>query len=62
MGLRLSDAQNNQIEHELGIIDALGFSGFFLVMWDAVRFARARKFSVRAEAALRIPRSLTVWP
>ena len=38
----ISDAQMNQIEHELGIIKRLGFSGFFLVMWDAVRFARAR--------------------
>src|SRR5687768_2193305 len=29
-----------QLEHELGVISRLGFSGFFLVMWDAVRFAR----------------------
>jgi error-prone DNA polymerase len=38
----ISDAQMNQIEHELGIIKRLGFSGFFLVMWDAVQFARSR--------------------
>ena len=31
-----------QIEHELGVIGRLGFSGFFLVMWDAVRFAHSR--------------------
>jgi error-prone DNA polymerase len=38
----ISDAQMKQIEHELGIIRRLGFSGFFLVMWDAVRYARSR--------------------
>jgi len=31
-----------QLEHELQVIARLGFSGFFLVMWDAVRFARER--------------------
>ena len=41
-GSELSDAQTRQIEHELGIINRLGFAGFFLVMWDAVRFARSR--------------------
>ena len=31
-----------QLEHELATIARLGYSGFFLVMWDAVRFARER--------------------
>jgi error-prone DNA polymerase len=31
-----------QLDHELAIIARLGYSGFFLVMWDAVRFARER--------------------
>jgi error-prone DNA polymerase len=31
-----------QLEHELGVIARLGFSGFFIIMWDAVRFARSR--------------------
>ena len=34
--------QAMQIEHELAVIGRLGFAGFFLVMWDAVRFARER--------------------
>jgi error-prone DNA polymerase len=38
----LDDRQRAQLEHELGVIARLDFSGFFLVMWDAVRFARAR--------------------
>ncbi|MGI8766510.1 MAG: DNA polymerase III subunit alpha [Gemmatimonadaceae bacterium] len=41
-GSDLSDRQRGQIEHELGVIRRLGFAGFFLVMWDAVRFARQR--------------------
>jgi error-prone DNA polymerase len=36
----LTDAQRRQLEHELGVVGRLGFAGFFLVMWDAVRQAR----------------------
>jgi error-prone DNA polymerase len=39
-GASLSPEQNQQLEHELALIGRLGFSGFFLVMADAVRFAR----------------------
>jgi error-prone DNA polymerase len=38
----LDERQRAQIEHEVGVITRLGFAGFFLVMWDAVRFARSR--------------------
>jgi len=38
----LSPRQEAQLEHELGVIRRLGFAGFFLVMWEAVRFARSR--------------------
>ena len=31
-----------QLDHELRVIGGLGFAGFFIVMWDAVRFARSR--------------------
>ena len=41
-GSELTQAQENQIEHELRVIAKLGFAGFFLVMWDAIRFARSR--------------------
>ena len=30
------------IEHELGIIQTLGFAGYFLVVWDIVRFCEER--------------------
>ncbi len=38
----LSAAQEHQLEHELELIGRLGFAGFFLVMADAVRFARRK--------------------
>jgi error-prone DNA polymerase len=41
-GASLSGAQRAQLDHELALIARLGFAGFFLVMADAVRFARAR--------------------
>jgi error-prone DNA polymerase len=31
-----------RLEHELGVIEELGFPGYFLVVWDIVRFARSR--------------------
>ena len=38
----LDERQRAQLEHELRVIAKLGFSGFFLVMYDAVDFARGR--------------------
>lgn len=37
------DDVRRQIEHELRLIDELGFAGYFLTVWDIVRFARAQK-------------------
>jgi len=41
-GGALTDLQTRQLEHELTVIARLGFAGFFLVMWDAVRFAESQ--------------------
>ncbi|MEX2583273.1 MAG: error-prone DNA polymerase [Gemmatimonadota bacterium] len=38
----LSEKSRLQLDHELGVIARLGFSGFFIIMWDAVRFARSK--------------------
>jgi error-prone DNA polymerase len=38
----VDERQRGQLEHELGVIGRLGFAGFFIVMWDAIRFARSR--------------------
>jgi len=31
-----------RLDHELGVIEDLGFPGYFLVVWDIVQFARGR--------------------
>ncbi len=36
------DAVRRQIEKELGLIATLGYEGYFLALWDIVRFARQR--------------------
>src|SRR5690606_3575699 len=33
-------AQERQLRHELNVIERLGFAGYFLIVWDIVRFAR----------------------
>ncbi|MGH7602892.1 MAG: DNA polymerase III subunit alpha [Gemmatimonadaceae bacterium] len=38
----IDDKQTAQLEHELTVIGNLGFAGFFLVMWDAVHFAKQK--------------------
>ena len=42
-GDTFGDRERAQIEHELAITAKLGFAGFFLVMWDAIRYAQARR-------------------
>jgi error-prone DNA polymerase len=37
----LGDAQVRQLDHELALVAELGFAGFFLVMWDAMTYARS---------------------
>jgi DNA polymerase III subunit alpha len=31
---------DERIDHELGVIASMGFSGYFLIVWDLIRFAR----------------------
>ncbi len=39
-GASRTPAQERQLAHELGIIRTLGLAGYFLIVWDIVRFAR----------------------
>lgn len=32
----------NRLDYELGIIKQMGFSGYFLIVWDMIRFAKER--------------------
>ncbi len=38
----IDPAAQSRLEHELGVIEKLGFPGYFLVVWDLVQFARSR--------------------
>ncbi|HEY7563631.1 MAG TPA: error-prone DNA polymerase [Acidimicrobiia bacterium] len=38
----VEEAARWRLEHELGIIERLGFPGYFLVVWDIVNFARSQ--------------------
>ncbi len=40
-GRTLSPRVRRQLEHELAVIEKLGLSGYFLIVWDIARFARA---------------------
>ncbi|MFA6165610.1 MAG: PHP domain-containing protein, partial [Gemmatimonadaceae bacterium] len=39
-GWRRTARHNKQLEHELALIAKLGLAGYFLIVWDIVRFAR----------------------
>ena len=36
----------DRLDYELGVIDDMGFSDYFLVVWDLIRFARERRIRV----------------
>ncbi len=48
-----------QAEHELALIEKLGFPGYFLIVWDIVRFCKQTTSSSRAAAAPPTPSSAT---
>jgi error-prone DNA polymerase len=39
-GWRRTARHDKQLQHELALIEKLGLSGYFLIVWDIVRFAR----------------------
>lgn len=40
-----------QLEHELGLIEKLGFSGYFLIVWDLVNFCSASNILVQGRGS-----------
>ena len=42
----LGDEVRERIQHELKIIDEMGFPSYFLIVWDLIRFARERGIRV----------------
>ena len=49
----------DQIDHELAVIEQLGFPGYFLIVWDIVEFCRRADISARAGARRPTRRSAT---
>jgi DNA polymerase-3 subunit alpha len=37
---------SERLDYELGVIESMGFSDYFLVVWDLIRFARERRIRV----------------
>ena len=47
----LHEKARRQIAHELDVIGRLGLAGYFLVVWDIVRFARSRRIMVQGRGS-----------
>ncbi|MGE5397166.1 MAG: DNA polymerase III subunit alpha [Chitinophagales bacterium] len=50
---RVSEAARDRLDHELSIINELGYAGYFLVVWDIVNYARRERirYAGRGSAA-----------
>jgi DNA polymerase-3 subunit alpha len=42
----LGDSVTQRIDYELGVIEDMGFSAYFLVVWDLIKYARDRSIRV----------------
>ncbi|TMB15781.1 MAG: DNA polymerase III subunit alpha [Deltaproteobacteria bacterium] len=47
----LTDRIRRQLEHELGLIGRLDLAGYFLIVWDIVRFCRERGILVQGRGS-----------
>ncbi len=47
----LFDRASKQIEHELNLIARLGFAGYFLIVWDIVRFCKERNILIQGRGS-----------
>lgn len=43
---KITDDVRDRLEHELTVIDRMGFNDYFLIVWDFVRFAREQGIAV----------------
>jgi error-prone DNA polymerase len=47
----LLERAKNQIEHELAMIAKLGFAGYFLIVWDIVRFCKSQDILIQGRGS-----------
>jgi DNA polymerase-3 subunit alpha len=45
-GAVLSPAQTERLDYELGVIENMGFSAYFLIVWDLIKYAKDRGWRV----------------
>src|SRR5204862_2245055 len=48
---QLRQRARRQIERELGLIEKLGLAGYFLIVWDIVRFCRDESILVQGRGS-----------
>jgi error-prone DNA polymerase len=49
--LDLLERAKSQIEHELALIAKLGFAGYFLIVWDIVRFCKSQDILIQGRGS-----------
>ena len=47
----LRDKARAQVRHELALIAKLGFAGYFLIVWDIIRYCQSRGFLVQGRGS-----------
>ncbi len=47
----VTDTHRERLDHELGIIDRMGYSSYFLIVWDFVRFAMEKDIPCQARGS-----------
>jgi error-prone DNA polymerase len=47
----LLDKARAQVRHELGLIEKLGFAGYFLIVWDIIRYCQWNDFLVQGRGS-----------
>ncbi len=47
----IPDKVKSQLEHELHLINRLGFAGYFLIVWDIVKFCRENKIMAQGRGS-----------
>src|SRR5688572_16155 len=50
-GATLEDKVRAQLNHELAIIEKLGFAGYFLITWDLVQFCRENNIMIQGRGS-----------
>jgi error-prone DNA polymerase len=50
-GATLNDKVRAQLNHELAIIEKLGFAGYFLITWDLVQFCRENNIMIQGRGS-----------